>query len=129
MVVTLMSRLSLGLLIVIPVGVTLVVAWPVILIAAMIVVLSKGTDAWRRPPTSPPRGLTNDFAEGGWRIDRENGLLNGQWSSSKGFTASRSRALAPSTAEFPASGLVGADRVLALGWLTRSCRFAPSSRA
>jgi len=68
----------LGLLIVIPVGVTLVVAWPVILIAAMIVVLSKGTDAWRRPPTSPPRGLTNDFAEGGWRIDRENGLLNGQ---------------------------------------------------
>jgi hypothetical protein len=78
MVVTLMSRLSLGLLIVIPVGVTLVVAWPVILIAAMIVVLSKGTDAWRRPPTSPPRGLTNDFAEGGWRIDRENGLLNGQ---------------------------------------------------
>jgi hypothetical protein len=54
MVVTLMSRLSLGLLIVILVGVTLVVAWPVILIAAMIVILSKGTDAWKRPRTKPP---------------------------------------------------------------------------
>jgi hypothetical protein len=45
MVVTLMSRLSIGLLIVILVGVTLVVAWPVILIGAMMVVLSKGTES------------------------------------------------------------------------------------
>jgi hypothetical protein len=61
MVVTLMSRLSIGLLIVILVGVTLVVAWPVILIGAMIVVLSKGMDAWKRPPTSPVSGLTSDL--------------------------------------------------------------------
>jgi hypothetical protein len=61
MVVTLMSRLSIGLLIVILVGVTLVVAWPVILIGAMIVVLSKGMDAWKRPPRSPVGGLTSDL--------------------------------------------------------------------
>ena len=61
MVVTLTSRLSIGLLIVILVGVTLLVAWPVILIGAMLVVLSKGADAWKRPRTSPARGLTSDL--------------------------------------------------------------------
>jgi hypothetical protein len=80
MVVTLMSRLSLGLLIVILVGVTLVVAWPVILIAALIVILSKGTDAWKRPPTSPLRGLTSDLVisqkAAGWSIAK-NALLIG----------------------------------------------------
>jgi hypothetical protein len=50
MVVTLMSRLSIGLLIVILVGIALVVAWPVILIGAMVLALSKGADAWKRPP-------------------------------------------------------------------------------
>jgi hypothetical protein len=54
MVATLTSRLFISLLIVILVGVTLVVAWPLILIGAMIVALSKGTDAWKRPPTIPP---------------------------------------------------------------------------
>ena len=61
MVVTLMSRLSIGPLIVILVGVTLVVAWPVTLIGAMIVVLSKGMDAWKRAPRSPVGGLTSDL--------------------------------------------------------------------
>ena len=65
MVVTLISRLSIGLLIVILVGVILVVAWPVILIGAVILVLSKGTDAWKRPPTSPLRGLTSDLVISG----------------------------------------------------------------
>ncbi len=51
---TLASRLFLCLLIVILVGVTLVVAWPLILIGTMIVALSKGTDAWKRPPTKSP---------------------------------------------------------------------------
>jgi hypothetical protein len=30
------------------------VAWPLILIGAMIVALSKGIDAWKRLPTIPP---------------------------------------------------------------------------
>jgi hypothetical protein len=51
---TLTSRLFICLLIVILVGVTLVVAWPLILIGATIVALSKGIDAWKRPPTIPP---------------------------------------------------------------------------
>jgi hypothetical protein len=51
---TLTSRLFICLLIVILVGVTLVVAWPLILIGAIIVALSKGTDAWKRPATIPP---------------------------------------------------------------------------
>ena len=50
---TLASRLFICLLIVILAGITLVVAWPLILIGAMIVALSKGTDAWKRPPTIP----------------------------------------------------------------------------
>jgi hypothetical protein len=53
-VFTLTSRLFISLLIVILVGVTLVVAWPLILIGATIVALSKGIDAWKRPPTIPP---------------------------------------------------------------------------
>ncbi len=61
MVVTLMSRLSIGLLIVVLVGVTLLVAWPVILIGAMLLLLSKGTDAWKRPRTSPAHGPTSDL--------------------------------------------------------------------
>ena len=64
-VVTLISRLSIGLLIVILVGVILVVAWPVILIGAVILVLSKGTGAWKRPPTSPLRGLASDLVISG----------------------------------------------------------------
>jgi hypothetical protein len=51
---TLTSRLFICLLIVILAGVTLVVAWPLILIGAMLVALSKGTDAWKRPATIPP---------------------------------------------------------------------------
>jgi hypothetical protein len=51
---TLTSRLFICLLIGILVGVTLVVAWPLILIGATIVALSKGIDAWKRPPTIPP---------------------------------------------------------------------------
>jgi hypothetical protein len=54
MVATLTSRLLISLLIVILVGVTLVVAWPLILIGAMVVAFSKGTDAWKRPPTISP---------------------------------------------------------------------------
>ena len=50
---TLTSRVFIFLLIVILVGVTLVVAWPLILIGAMIVALSKGADAWKRPRTMP----------------------------------------------------------------------------
>jgi len=61
MVVTFMSRLCIGLLIVILVGVTLLVAWPVILIGAMVAVLSKGTDAWKRPRPSQVRGPTSDL--------------------------------------------------------------------
>jgi hypothetical protein len=55
---TLTSRLFIFLLIVILVGVTLVVAWPIIFIGAMILALLKGIDAWKRPPA---RGLTNDL--------------------------------------------------------------------
>jgi len=54
MVATLTSRLCISLLIVILVGITLVVAWPLILIGAMVVAFSKGTDAWKRPPTISP---------------------------------------------------------------------------
>ena len=50
-----------ALLIVILVGVTLLVAWPVILIGAMLAVLSKGTDAWKRPRPSQVRGPTSDL--------------------------------------------------------------------
>lgn len=53
-VATITIRLLISLLVVILVGVTLVVAWPLILIGVVVVLLSKVTDDWKKPRTIPP---------------------------------------------------------------------------
>lgn len=57
--VSITGRLLIGLLVVIPVGVMLVVAWPLILIGVVIVALSLATEAWSSRSNRPARTGAN----------------------------------------------------------------------